>query len=99
MQMEQVYMLFHEARRVLKVGGKIHLLNLRPPEKKWSDFLRPHRTPYRFLEVLHYISPENWLTERHELFAQDGLNHEVWIATKLSGAILDSKPDDSPSDC
>lgn len=75
LRMEEFYMVGHEARRTVKMGGLWAIASLTPPPGPFAGvkaFLQRRKEPGRALELLHYVSPEDWRELRNEKRTVDG---------------------------
>lgn len=71
----ELYMALAEARRVLKPGGQLALLSPLPAEgwlAGWRRRLGLEPKDHPPWEPMHFVSPEDWLTELEEVHPHPG---------------------------
>jgi len=60
LRMDQLYMIFSEARRILEGGGTFAIANGTRSKKSWKNFILEKLQNKNIRELHHYFSPEDW---------------------------------------
>jgi hypothetical protein len=86
LRMDQLYMFFSEARRVVKPGAYLAIAGLGEAQgvvellrQKWWCL----KNKRKILRVVHYISPEDWQTILQENVSAEGMRCELLILKRL----------------
>lgn len=81
LRMDQLYMVFSEARRVLAPGGHWAILTRSPGGSFWEKTTSRlwSATGKRMLEMNHFISPEDWEIEIDRRISRFGLISHVFV--------------------
>jgi hypothetical protein len=79
LRMDELYMTCHEARRIVKSGGLWALASLTLPENAVIGFWQRFKHPGQALDLIHYISPEDWHTRTNKTFKLGGLAGQIVI--------------------
>ncbi|MGE3263012.1 MAG: class I SAM-dependent methyltransferase [Bacteriovoracia bacterium] len=83
LRMDELYMTCHEARRVAKPGGLWAIATLTLPENIVYGLWQKLRHPGQALDIIHYISPEDWRTRQERKFRVNGLAGQVVLLERL----------------
>lgn len=84
LRMDELYMCSHEARRVVKPGGLWALAGLCLPDNFLHGWWQKLRHPGQPLDLIHYISPEDWLTKKEKRLRVGGLNGQVVLLERVA---------------
>jgi hypothetical protein len=88
LRMEELYMVCHEARRTVKPGGLWAIASLTPHVGSFA-FLKNFRQRCaergRPLELMHYISPEDWEVRANEKNSLAGTAIQFLLLERIPG--------------
>lgn len=82
----ELYMALSEARRVVKPGGRLALLSPLPAEgwlAGWRRRLGLEPKDYPPWEPMHFVSPEDWLTELEEIHPHPGGRSKLVLLRRI----------------
>jgi hypothetical protein len=86
MRKDRLYMLLAEARRVVRPAGHWLLLSRAPARGLKERVLTAGGKKETLIDVLHFISPEDWELQQEIRLPQRGFTARLLLLTRTSGS-------------